>query len=175
MKDTAYTARPWYVGRLAEPQGPKGKIEPEAQREHENQAGWTAANSVHTTIGDYAKFLVSVMHNNMVTKKIAAERFTSTRNLPTREQIAAMCDKDPAGPAHCTVTAGLGLGWEVTKHNGVTIIDHTGSNWGAQTVAFIIPQSQIGVVIFTNGNNGNEVEREIVGLLYPDPVFIATL
>ena len=169
MNDTSYTPRPWYAGRLAIPHGAKGETEPKTS------TAWSAADLVRTTVGDYAKFLVSVMNNEKITTQIAAERLTSTRNLPTPEQEKQACAYEEAGASKCHVASGMGLGWEVVKHNDVTIIDHDGSDWGVRTLAFFVPQRRIGVVILTNGNHGTDVAREIVRILYPDAVYVATL
>jgi len=168
MKDTSYIARAWFAGRLAVPQGPKGEAEPKSH------LAWSAADLVRTTIGDYSKFVVSVMHNERVSKELAAQRLIMTRNLATPDEEKKVCAEGKSdGP--CTVSVGMGLGWEVLKHNDETILDHDGSDWGVHTLAFFIPKKQVGVVIFTNGDNGSKVIREIVGLLYPDPVYLATL
>lgn len=169
MSDTAYSARDWYAGRLAVPHGPKGESEPKTQ------STWCAADLVRTTIGDYVKFLVSSMRNEGVTREIAAQRVTSTRNQITPAEQATLCARAGAEPTTCRLTSGMGLGWQVVKHNDETIVNHDGSDWGVHTLAFYIPQRTVGAVIFTNGEDGAKVIREVVGMLYPDPVFIATL
>jgi hypothetical protein len=68
----------------------------------------------------------------------------------------------------------MGLGWQIITHNGVTIVDHSGSDNGYHTLAFFVPCKQIGAVIFTNGDNGPKVINEIVRTLYPDPVYDET-
>lgn len=170
MKDTSYTARPWYAGRLAVPRGPRDEPPPAAQ------ADWNAADLLRTTIADYARFLVSVMHQDGLTSAIAKEQLTSTRNLATREQLEQLCAAARIGAsAGCAGTAGMGLGWEVLSLNGETIIDHSGSDWGVHTLAFFVPQRRFGMVVFTNGANGTKVIREIVALAWHDPLFVATL
>ena len=57
----------------------------------------------------------------------------------------------------------------------MTILDHAGSDPGVHTVAFFVPEKKIGVVVFTNGENGPKVIQEVVRVLYPDEVLIATL
>jgi hypothetical protein len=46
---------------------------------------------LRTTIGDDAKFLVSVMHNENVNWEITTERLTITRNLVTPEEQTKAC------------------------------------------------------------------------------------
>jgi CubicO group peptidase (beta-lactamase class C family) len=169
MNDTSFTPRAWYAGRLAIPRGPKNEKEPGPQ------TTWSAADLVRTTVSDYSKFVISVMSNQELTKQIAAERLTMTRDQVKPEDEKKVCALQKTDPANCKVSAGMGLGWEVEKHNDETIIDHDGSDWGFKSLAFFVPKQKMGVVIFTNGENGTKVIQEIVRVLYPDPVYVATL
>jgi CubicO group peptidase (beta-lactamase class C family) len=169
MKETSYTAKDWYSGRLAVPHGPK------SERPIDSVATtWNGADLLRTTIGDYAKFVVSVMHNEGLTEGIAAERATMTRDLVKPEDLEKACRK--AGEVgHCSLTAGMGLGWEVEAVNGVKILDHDGSDWGVKTFAMFVPSEGIGVVAFTNGENGMQVIRRVVEALYPNQLYVATM
>jgi len=169
MKETSYTAKEWYAGRLAVPHGPKGEkpIDPVATT-------WSGADLLRTTIGDYAKFVVSVMHDEGLTKEIAAERATMTRDLRKPEDLDKVC-KVASEVGHCTITAGMGLGWEVETVNGVKILNHDGSDWGVKTFAMFVPSQGIGVIVFTNGDNGTEVIRKVVEALYPNQLYVATM
>jgi CubicO group peptidase (beta-lactamase class C family) len=91
---------------------------------------------LRTTIGDYAKFLVSVMHNENVNWEITTERLTVTRNLVTPEEQTKACAQAKWNLAGRRVTAGLGLGWQIIQNNDETIVDHSGSDWGVHTHAF---------------------------------------
>lgn len=169
MKETSYTTKDWYSGRLAVPRGPKGEKPIDSVA-----STWNGADLLRTTIGDYAKFVVSVMHDEGLTKAIAAERSTMTRNLVKAEDLNKACREAGAvGP--CTVTAGMGLGWEVETVNGDKILDHDGSDWGVRTLAMFVPSQGIGAVVFTNGENGNQVIREVIEVLYPNGLYIATM
>ncbi len=135
---------------------------------------WNGADQLRTTIGDYAKFVASVMNDEGLTKEIAAERAIMTRNQLTPENLEKACNE--AGyPDPCTVSAGMALGWEVETVNGVKILDHDGSDWGVKTFAMWVPSLGIGVVVFTNGENGEEVIRKVVEALYPNKLYIATM
>jgi CubicO group peptidase (beta-lactamase class C family) len=169
MKETSYTAKKWYAGRLAVPRGPKGETPGDYVA-----TTWNGADLLRTTIGDYAKFVVSVMHDEGLTKEIAAERATMTRDLLKPEDLDKAC-KIAGEVGHCTLTAGMGLGWEVETVNGVKILNHDGSDWGVRTFAMFVPSQGIGVIVFTNGENGNEVIRKVVEALYPNQLFLATM
>ena len=79
------------------------------------------------------------------------------------------------GDGTCSVTAGMGLGWEVETVNGEKILNHDGSDWGVKTLAMFVPSKGIGVVVFTNGESGKEVIRKVVEVLYPNKLYVATI
>ncbi len=169
MNDTSYTAQEWYSGRLAVPHGPKGETPID-----QIPKTWNGADLLRTTIGDYAKFLVSVMRDEGLTKQIAEQRATMTRDQVKPEDLAKVC-KAAGETGPCNITAGMGLGWEVETVNGETILNHDGSDWGVKTLAMFVPSKGIGVVVFTNGENGNEVIRKVVEALYPNKLYAATI
>ena len=169
MKETSYTAKEWYAGRLAVPRGPNGEKPTDIVA-----TTWNGADLLRTTIGDYAKFVVSVMHDDGLTREIATQRATMTRDLVKPEDLAKVCKK--AGEVEpCTIAAGMGLGWEVETVNGVKILNHDGSDWGVRTFAMFVPSQGIGVIVFTNGENGMEVIRKVVEALYPNQLYLATM
>ena len=169
MKETSYTAKEWYAGRLAIPHGPKGDKPLDIVA-----TTWNGADLLRTTIGDYAKFVVSVMHDDGLTREIATQRATMTRDLVKPEDLAKVCKK--AGEVEpCTIAAGMGLGWEVETVNGVKILNHDGSDWGVRTFAMFVPSQGVGVIVFTNGENGTEVIRKVVEALYPNQLYLATM
>ena len=163
MKDTSFTPRSWWQGRQAKPV------------ESGDRTKWSAADLLRTTAGDYARFIVSIMHNEGVTPAIAEQRLTITRNQITPETSSVFCEL-ASDPKHCTVAAGFGLGWHIVKIDGTTILDHTGADSDVKTFAFFIPQGRIGAVIFTDGPNvGHQMIDKVLGVLYPNPVYRATL
>jgi CubicO group peptidase (beta-lactamase class C family) len=169
MKETSYTEKNWYSGRRAVPHGPRTDTPVDAVA-----TTWNGADLLRTTIGDYAKFVVTVMHDEGLTDSIAAERSSMTRDLVKPEELQKVChEAAPGGP--CSVTAGMGLGWEVETVNGVKILNHDGSDWGVRTLAMFVPSQGIGIVVFTNGENGMQVIRKVVEALYPNRLYAATL
>jgi CubicO group peptidase (beta-lactamase class C family) len=163
MKDTSYTPRDWWVGRQAKPV------------ESEPRTKWSAADLLRATVADYARFMISVMNNEGVTRDIAAERLTITRNLTTPEMASVLCES-AKDPTHCSVATGFGLGWHIVRISEETVVDHTGGDADVKTLAFYLPQRQTGAVIFTNGPDvGHQVIDKILGILYLNPVYGATL
>ena len=168
MKDTSFTTKDWFNGRLAQPYA-NGAFAPPALT-----STWNAADLVETTITDYAHFVASVMHNEGLIPAIAAGRLVMTRDWTSEDARDQICTHEMPGTP-CHISAGMGLGWQIIVHNGVTIVDHSGSDMGVNTHAFFIPSKHVGAVIFTNGDNGSKVIGEIVHVLSLDPVYAATV
>ena len=53
MADTSYTPRDWWAGRRAKPV------------ESERRTKWCAADLLRSTVGDYARFMISVLHKRL--------------------------------------------------------------------------------------------------------------
>jgi CubicO group peptidase (beta-lactamase class C family) len=168
MKDTSFIVQDWFNGRLAQPYTNSVFLPPALT------STWNAADLVETTITDYARFVASVMRNDGLSPAIAAERLVMTRDWTSEDAREQVCTHETPGTA-CHISAGMGLGWQIIVHNGVTIVDHSGSDTGVNTHAFFVPSKHVGAVIFTNGENGSKVIGEIVHVLSPDPVYAATV
>jgi CubicO group peptidase (beta-lactamase class C family) len=163
MKDTSYIPEPGWAGRQAKPV------------ESVLRTKWSAADLLRATVSDYAKFVISVMHNDAVTKEIAGRRLTITRNLISPDKEKVLCEAS-THPDQCHVSAGFGLGWHVVNIDGRIIADHTGKDADVETFAFFIPEQQSGAVIFTNGPDvGHEMIDKILNVLYPDSIYAQTL
>ena len=102
-----------------------------------------AADDLLTTIEDYGNFLVSVLNGNGLTKKVFEEM--------TSKQVASTKGKH------------FGLGMEIYElDKGEYAISHGGADKGCQTIMFILPKTQQGLVIFTNVDDGYKVYEKIL-------------
>jgi CubicO group peptidase (beta-lactamase class C family) len=160
MRDTAYTRRPWFDGRIALPTDPKGKsLEPEIADK------WIASDMIYTTASDYARFMQSVMRGDGLTNALAKER--------SRVQVvekSALCSTAKADG--CPDEAGFGLGWEVFKIGADTFLTHDGSDDGVATFVYINLTRRTGTVILTNSNNGRKIVLPVLDLLGEDIAFV---
>jgi CubicO group peptidase (beta-lactamase class C family) len=163
MRDTSYSPKPWWEGRQAKPV------------EMASRTKSSAADLLRATVGDYAKFVISVMKSEGLTGKTRDEQFTITRNLTTPDQESVLCEaaKDAR---HCRVATGYGLGWHIVDLDGMKIVDHTGRDGDVMTFAFFVPSKQIGAVVFTDGPDvGHQMIDKVLKVLYADPIYAQTL
>jgi CubicO group peptidase (beta-lactamase class C family) len=143
MRSTSFTRQPWFAGRTAMPKGPDGRWGNPSVGDTAN-----AADDIHTTIGDYARFVVSVMNRDGLSAALVAQRDS------IHQTGVEKCD--PAKVPVCPACIGYGLGWTVFEYAdpAENVLWHTGGDWGEKTIAFYWPVRREGVVIFANGANG---------------------
>ncbi|PTB97107.1 serine hydrolase [Marivirga lumbricoides] len=108
------------------------------KRKNEN-----AADDLLTTIEDYAAFLISTMKGEGLSEKVSKEMQSN--------QVATKNGKH------------FGLGFEVYNFkNGDYALSHGGADNGVQTIVFIFPKTQKGLIIFTNVDDGYKVYERIL-------------
>ena len=102
-----------------------------------------ASNLVLTTVGDYCKFGEHVLAGADLDPKVAAEMISAQTTFENRNEF--------------------GLGWLLVKNltGGEYALVHTGSNPGINTLIILFPKSKRGIVVFTNGDQGDKVYRAI--------------
>jgi CubicO group peptidase (beta-lactamase class C family) len=103
-----------------------------------------ASNLVLTTVEDYGKFGVAILKGNYLSNEVQHDMIQKQVMLENGTEV--------------------GLGWFMIKglSNGGYVLYHSGSNRGQNTKIFLLPKSKKGIVIFTNGENGNKVCEKII-------------
>jgi CubicO group peptidase (beta-lactamase class C family) len=156
MTRTAFTPQPWFQDHVAMVQGPDG-----SRRLPDTSESWSAADNVHTTIGDYARFVLGAMNREGLDPATAQARRRIAENL-----AAQACPPERIAPELCPDRVGFGLGWQLFDNGEETVLMHTGGDWGERALAFFVLDRQLGVVVLTSGANGLKVIRDAVALLY---------
>lgn len=112
--------------------------------EREKWYSANASNLVLTTVEDYGRFGVEIINENYLSAEVQNDMIQKQALLPNGTEV--------------------GLGWFLIKNlaNGEYAMYHSGSNRGQNTKIFLLPKSKKGIVIFTNGENGNKVCDNII-------------
>jgi len=163
MKETAYTERPWFEGRIAVPTDAQGKALQPSIAKH-----WLASDLLYTTPSDYAKFMLRVMREDGLSPAIAKEQ----RRIQASRK-ADECPPEKAKP--CPDDLGFGLGWEIFKFADATYLMHTGKDDGVFTLGYINATKHDATVIFTNGDNGAKLVLPILDRIGIDREFVDML
>lgn len=105
-----------------------------------------SAASLITTIQDYTNFAVACLKGKGVTKELNKQIHTPQIMVPQAKDV------------------GIGLSWVVVRNlnDGEYALMHSGSDPGIKTLVVLLPKSKRGLVIFTNGDNGNKVYEEVL-------------
>ncbi|MCH8140399.1 MAG: beta-lactamase family protein [Proteobacteria bacterium] len=105
-----------------------------------------AAAGLATTLDDFTRFALASM------TRLGGEN--GTAGVLRSETLMLM--QTPVEPAD---DYGLGYSYKVT--GGVTLVGHGGANEGWMAVLSVAPMHGDGLVVMTNGSNGNRVHRAI--------------
>lgn len=167
MRNTTYTNRPWLEARMALPHLENGAVgEPSI-----NAPGdMLASDNLYTTVGDYARFVIAVMNHEGLSDEIARERFRYSVELRD-----GGCGPQGLALDVCPDGVGMALGWMVFRYGDQTVVTHSGSDDGEQTLAFFIPEQRRGLVIFTNSARGRKIFPLVAEALFPGHPFNALL
>jgi CubicO group peptidase (beta-lactamase class C family) len=142
MKNTRY-----YWGETTDEALYAGKHDEQGKAyEMEKWSEPNAANLILTTVEDYCKFGVAVMKGVGLSKPVFAQMVTPQSKLSSGQNLA------------------FGLGWLLVKDlsNGEYVLLHSGHNPGLHTVVMLLPESGRGIVVLTNGHNGDKVYEKII-------------
>jgi len=103
-----------------------------------------ASNLVLSTVEDYGKFGVAVLKGKYLSDEVQAEMIKPQAVLKNNKEF--------------------GLGWAMVKNltTGGYALTHTGRNRGQNTVIILLPQKKKGIIVFTNGDNGDKVYEHII-------------
>lgn len=150
LREISFSTKPWFAGRVAMPFGPNNRWGPS-----DSSARELASDNLHTTVADYAGFVLSVMRRDGLPRELIAQR----DSLHTIDAQGAQCDAKKV--AVCPTRTGYGLGWQIFEYPDDTVLWHTGSDWGEKAMVFYRPGHRDGMVMLTNGANGFDVMIEV--------------
>lgn len=105
----------------------------------------SGADDLLTTIEDYSKFMVYILIGADLSKELQQEMLKNQSRINKNQYF--------------------GLGWYVDENinaNNDYAIIHGGDDIGVHTIAFIVPKTKQGLLIFTNSDNGTDAFQEIL-------------
>ncbi|MEL7738645.1 serine hydrolase domain-containing protein [Citromicrobium bathyomarinum] len=158
MSDTFFTPDPSWEGRVAMVRGEDGSL-----RLPDNSPQGNAADNVHTTIGDYTRFVAAAMRGDGLMPEIVEARGTIYD-----DQTQQVCPPGLIPQDKCAKANGFGLGWIILDTGINRFHLHSGKDWGERTVALFEPDKRLGIVVFTSGANGRQVIADVLKLLVDD-------
>ncbi|WP_114941802.1 serine hydrolase domain-containing protein [Mucilaginibacter endophyticus] len=142
MKNTRYGwSQHLDSARFADPHNNKGELIKMKKITQTIAADWLV-----TTIGDYTKFGLAVLDGTALSPKMFIQMTTPQVKMKPGS------------------VENMGLGWEVMKplENGEYLLMHTGADDGVKTLIILLPQSKRGIILFTNGNNGFDLVKNVI-------------
>mgnify|MGYP000999901316 FL=1 len=140
MNNTSYVWNKKYETRIAKWHTEKGETYP-----FKKQTEAHGADDLLTTIEDYSKFIAYLINGADLAKELQQEMVKNQIRMNDNQYF--------------------GLGWYIDENintkNDFAIV-HGGDDIGVHTIAFIIPKTKQGLIIFTNCDNGTDAFQEIL-------------
>lgn len=102
------------------------------------------ADDLLTTIEDYSKFMLHIMNGANLSKELYSQMISNQARIKNNKYF--------------------GLGWWVDENvsDGENALVHGGDDIGVHTIAFMLPKSKQGLLIFTNCDNGTDIYIQTV-------------
>jgi CubicO group peptidase (beta-lactamase class C family) len=140
MTSSSYLWQDQFEDRVALPHNADGEV----LNKNKPQAGrGNAAASLHTTAPDFARFMMAVMNGSALSDTTAAAMLTSQIDVDS------------------SVTWGLGIGLQ--QNEAGRSFWHWGDNTGYKAYTITYPDNGVGVVWFTNSENGQSILEALLG------------
>lgn len=140
MNNTSYVWNKEYETKIAKWHTEKGETYPFKKQTEAN-----GADDLLTTIEDYSKFVTYIINGAGLSKELQQEMLKNQIRINDSQYF--------------------GLGWYIDENintNNDFAIIHGGDDIGVHTIAFIIPKTKQGLIIFTNSDNGTDAYQEII-------------
>lgn len=157
MKSSSYVWRDDYDRRTATGHDGDGQTREKSKPKEAN-----AAASLHTTAADYALFVDAVMKGTGLKPKTVREM--ETRQIAVDPECTNCTDR---APKELSRNVFWGLGWGIQETEQGESLWHWGDNSAFKCFVVFYPKRKIGMVLFTNSENGlsiaQAVEAEALG------------
>jgi len=134
MTSSSYLWQEQFEDVIAMPHGSDGQV---LRKNKPSRGRGNAAASLHTTAPDYARFIMAVMNGTRLSDSTAAAMLT------------------PQIEVDSGVTWGLGIGLQDNEDGRA--FWHWGDNTGYKAYTIAYPDHGVGVVWFTNSENGHSI------------------
>lgn len=156
----------WMRRRLAKPMDDSGRyrritqLNPQLRRNN-----WQASDDLLITIEAYAKLLEDLIEDERPDAAWAAERATLLTSFVGDPIWACEAEMNVT----CPDSYGHGLGWQVYRYDGHTVLKHSGNDAGENALVYYSPDTRNGAVIAVNGANGWFVSTRILEMIGDEP------
>jgi len=110
------------------------------------------AGGIYSNITDMSKWIIMQMHNGKYGPDLKNQLFSEAvhNDMWTQQTIIPVGNPGP----YNTHFASYGLGWFLSDQNGYKVPTHTGGLAGIVTQVTLVPELQLGIIVFTNQQSG---------------------
>jgi CubicO group peptidase (beta-lactamase class C family) len=154
MTSSSYVWQDRYESRKVYGHDPFGSVTGRRKPKDANAAG-----SLHTTVSDYARFVIAVMNGTGLKKETARQMLTP--QVKVQEGCQDCISKPSTGELSKTVSWGLGWGLQQTE-DGLSFWHWGDSNNDAQAYVVAYPKQKFALLVFADSGNGHAIIPRIL-------------
>ncbi|MBK8944016.1 MAG: serine hydrolase [Ignavibacteriae bacterium] len=156
LNSTSFIWEEKYNNQIATGHNSDGKVKERKKYLHSN-----AAFTLYTTSKEYAKIILEILNSYKNNKTIFAK--SSIDEMLSHQVRVDSRDVIERPGRNIGLQAFRGLGWAIDSTITGDVIYHSGANQtGFRCYSQFSPKDGSGIVIMTNGENGNELWRKLI-------------
>ena len=131
---------------------------------------YSAADDMLTTVPDYARFLIALLHGSGYDAAITAERDRVYTDRGDERLVDCATHPD----ADCPRVQGYGLGHELAEYASYSMLGHGGGDWSEQSLGYVYRPTGDGLIVFLNAPHPQTTAAmpRILRLLDPRSAFL---
>ena len=131
---------------FATPHDEHGKPVEEGRSVYQRITRAYGSDLVLSTVADFGKFAVHVLEKARESRGVFAEMVKTQVTVSEADHTS------------------FGLGWLLITalQTGEYVMLHNGSNPGIKTMVMLLPETNRGLIIFTNGENGSQIYKPVI-------------
>jgi CubicO group peptidase (beta-lactamase class C family) len=150
MTSSGYVWNTTLASRSARPHDAKGLAMRKAHPNAADAARYASAGGLHTTIGDYARFMIGLLDS------------APGGGVRLRAETIDMMARPVVPVSERPRRSSWALGWQVLHTTAGNVIAHGGDNPGFHAFAAASRATRSGFLIMTNGDGGTKVIESVI-------------
>lgn len=120
----------------------------------------SAASSSVTTISDFSKLLTAILNNELLNQDLNESMISAQHRIRTRKQFGSDAFIIQPNNTNEGVELSYGLGWGIIGTPSGPAFFKEGNDPGVQNISIIFTNG-IGLVLFTNSDNGSKIFQHL--------------
>ncbi len=113
-----------------------------------------SAGGINSSVADMSKWVIAQLNKGKYGDNLSQQLFSENTHAEMWRMQTILPVGNTPTPPYNTHFAGYGLGWFLSDVKGYKQVTHTGGLAGMVTQVTLLPELQLGIIVFTNQQSG---------------------